>query len=127
MPQNRGTRHNPKWVGKVEYKERQKWVGTYASREDYLEAERRCLEELRAEVDNPPDRRLTTPTVLEFAGAMIHENGRITMTWPDGESCQKATGRRDSSVRRLRDGLRPFIREFHDRPIDSFSRDEAVT
>jgi integrase len=49
------------------------------------------------------------------------------MKWPDDEATQKATGRRDSSVRRLRDGLRPFLREFHDRPIDSFSRDEAVT
>ncbi len=27
----------------------------------------------------------------------------------------------------MRDGLKPFIREFHDRPIDSFTRDEAVT
>lgn len=127
MPSNRGTRHNPKWVGHAEYKGRKKWVGTHDNMEDYREAERRCLAELREEVDNPSKRRLTAPTVIEFAGATIHENGRITMTWPDGESCQKATGRRDSSVRRLRDGLRPFIREFHDRPIDSFSRDEAVT
>ncbi|HEX5309751.1 MAG TPA: hypothetical protein VFW38_11810 [Solirubrobacteraceae bacterium] len=127
MPHNRGTRHNPKWVGYADYKGRRKWVGTHDNMDDYHEAERRCLAELREEVDNPSNRRLTMPTVLEFAGATIHENGRITMTWPDGESCQKATGRRDSSVRRLRDGLRLFIREFHDRPIDSFSRDEAVT
>jgi hypothetical protein len=26
------------------------------------------------------------------------------MNWPDGESCRKATGRRESSVRHLRDG-----------------------
>jgi intergrase/recombinase len=67
------------------------------------------------------------PTVLEFAGATIHDNGRITMTWPDGESCEKETGRRESTVKRARDGLRSFIREFHDRPLDSFTRDEAVT
>jgi hypothetical protein len=93
--------------------------------EDYREAEKRCLAELREEVDNPP--RRVTPTVLEFAGAEIHENSRITMTWPDGERAHKETGRRDSTVRHLRDGLRPFIREFHDRPLDSFTRDEAVT
>ncbi len=125
MPQNRGTRHKPKWVGHAEYKGRKKWVGTHDNMEDYRKAERRCLEELQAEVDNPSLR--TVPTVLEFAGATIHDDGRITMTWPDGEFCEKATGRRDSTVRRARDGLKPFIREFHDRLIDSFTRDEAVT
>jgi integrase len=49
------------------------------------------------------------------------------MTWPEGERCQKATGRRESTVRRLREGLRPFVREFHDRPLDDFTRDEALT
>ena len=125
MPSNRGTRHKPKWVGHVEYKGRKKWVGTHDNMEDYRKAERRCLDELRAEVDNP--QRRAAPTVLEFAGATIHDADRITMTWPDGEFCEKATGRRDSTVRRARDGLKPFIREFHDRPIDSFTRDEAVT
>jgi hypothetical protein len=119
MPVNRGSRHKPKWSGFAKYKGHRKWVGTYETIEEFREAKKRCLAELREEVANPS--RRATPTVLEFAGATIHENGRITMTWPDGESCQKATGRRDSSVRRLRDGLRPFIREFHDRPIDSFS------
>lgn len=49
------------------------------------------------------------------------------MRWPDGERCQEETGRRDSTVQRLQDGLRPFLREFHDWPLDSFTRDEAVT
>ena len=66
----------------------------YESMEDYSKAEERCLAELREEVDNPT--RRATPTVLEFAGAEIHENGRIKMTWPDGERCHKETGRRDS-------------------------------
>ncbi|MGD1056208.1 MAG: tyrosine-type recombinase/integrase [Solirubrobacteraceae bacterium] len=125
MPFNRGSRHKPKWVGHVKYKGRKKWVGSHDNMEDYRKAEERCLAELREEVDNGP-RRLA-PTVAEFAGATFHENGRITMTWPDGEATQKETGRRDSSVRRLRDGLRPFLREFHDRRLDSFTRDEAVT
>jgi len=125
MPFNRGSRHKPKWVGHVKYKGHKKWVGSHDNMEDYRKAEERCLAELREEVDNGP-RRLA-PTVAEFAGATFHENGRITMTWPDGEATQKETGRRDSSVRRLRDGLRPFLREFHDRRLDSFTRDEAVT
>ncbi len=100
-------------------------VGTYNSMEEYRDAKERCLQELREEDANPS--RLGAPTVLEFAGATIHENGRITMSWPDGELAHKERGRRDSTVRRMRDGLKPFIREFHDRPIDSFTRDEAVT
>ncbi len=122
---NRGSRHKPKWAGHAEYKGRKKWVGTHASMEAYRKAEERCLAELREEVDNPTQRE--APTVLEFAGATIHENGRITMTWPDGQFAHKETGRRDSTVRRMRDGLKQFIREFHDRRIDSFTRDEAVT
>jgi integrase len=66
-------------------------------------------------------------TVLQFAGASIHDEGRITMTWPEHERTQKDTGRRPSSVGRLRDGLRPFVREFAERRLDSFDRDEALT
>jgi integrase len=125
MPHNRGTRHKPKWVGHVEYKGRQKWVGTHASMEEYREAEERCLAELREEVDHPESREV--PTVIEFAGAEIHDGGKITMTWPAGQRAQKATGRRDSSVRRMQEGLRPFIREHGERRLDSFTRDEAIT
>lgn len=103
MPSNRGTRHKPKWVGHAEYKGRKKWVGTHDNIEDYRNAERQCLEELRVEVDDPA--RCAAPTVLEFAGATIHDDDRITMTWPDGEFCEKAAGRRDSTIRRARDGL----------------------
>lgn len=126
MPRNLGTRHKPKWSGKVEYKGRQKWVGTFDNLEDYRRAKERCLEELREEVDRG-DRKRSVPTCAEFAGATFHDNGRITMTWPDGEACQKETGRRDSTVKRARDGLKQFLREFHDRPLNSFTRDEALT
>jgi integrase len=127
MPLNRGSRSKPKYCGHASYRGRKKWVGTHDNLEDFRLAKARCLEELREEVENPFGQRRAVPTVLEFARARIYENGRVTMDWPDGESCQKATGRRESSVRHLRDGLRPFVREFHDRPLDSFSRDEAVT
>lgn len=125
MPHNRGTRHKPKWVGHVAYKGRQKWVGTHPSLEEYRAAEQRCLAELRDEVDHPGQQE--APTVIKFADAVIHEDGRITMSWPDGQRAQKDTGRRGSSVRRLREGLRPFIREHGQRRLDSFTRDEAIT
>jgi integrase len=125
MPHNRGTRHKPKWVGHVKYKGRQKWVGTHASLGEYREAEQRCLAELRDEVDHPGQREV--PTVIEFADAVIHESGRITMTWPEGQRAQKDTGRRASSLRRMQEGLRPFIREHGQRRLDSFTRDEAIT
>jgi integrase len=125
MGYNRGTRHKPKWAGHAEYKGRKKWVGTFDSKEEYGEAKQRCLAELRQEVENPGKQKV--PTVLEFAGATIHEDGRITMIWPDGQRCQKAKGRKPSSVARLRDGLRQFVREHGDRPVDSFTRTEALT
>jgi integrase len=124
MPHNRGTRHKPKWVGVVSYKGHRKWVSA-PSIEAYTKAKEKTLAELREQVDNPA--RHEVPTVIEFAGAVIHEDGRITMTWPDGQRTQKETGRRDSSVRRLREGLRPLIRDFPDRRLDSFTRDEAIT
>jgi integrase len=125
MPYNRGTRHRPKWAGHVEYKGRKKWVGTHDTVEAYREAEERCLAELRREVDQAGAQKV--PTVLEFAEATIDEDtGRITMTWPDGQRCQKEKGRKRSSVERMRDGLRQFVREHGDRPLDSFTRTEAL-
>jgi integrase len=96
------------------------WVGTYETWRDAKDAELKALAQR-------PRRSGRIPTVLELAGAEIHDGGKITMTWPDGEWAQKETGRKDSSVRRLRDGLRPFVREFGDRRVDSFKRDEALT
>src|ERR1039458_6093770 len=103
MPYNRGSRHKPKWAGHAEYKGRKKWVGTFDSKEEYSEAKDRCLAELREEAANPGKQKM--PTVLEFAEATIHDDGRMTMTWPDGQRCQKETGRKPGSVARLRDGL----------------------
>lgn len=115
MPFNRGTRHKPKWVGHVKYKDQKKWVGTHSSMEEYRKAEHRCLTELREQVDNPSSSsRRKIPTVRQFADAQIHENGRITMSWPEGQHAHKESGRRDSTISRMRDGLRPFIREFGD-------------
>jgi hypothetical protein len=121
MPHNRRTRHKPKYVGLVSYMGRTKWVGTCSSIAEYRAAEQQRLAELREEVENPGKQKV--PTVLEFAEATIHEDGRITMAWPDGQRCQKA----ESSVARLRDGLRLFVREHGERPVDSFTRSEALT
>ena len=125
MPHNRGTRHKPRYVGVVSYKGHTKWVGTCSSLATYKHAEFERLSELRREVDLEEGRRV--PTVIEFAGAVIHEDGRVTMTWPDGQRAHKETGRRLCTVKRMRDGLRAFVREFGDRPIDSFTREEALT
>jgi hypothetical protein len=73
MPVNRGSRHSPKWSGFAKYKSRRKRIGTHDSMEEFREAKERCLAELREEVANPS--RRVAPTVLEFAGATIHENG----------------------------------------------------
>jgi site-specific recombinase XerD len=125
MPHNRGTRHKPRYVGLVSYEGRTKWVGTHPSVAAYRTAERQLLAELRTEVENAGRRQV--PTVLEFAGAVIHPDDRITMTWPDGQRALKETGRRTSSVKRMREALRPFIRDFGERRLDSFGRDEALT
>jgi hypothetical protein len=35
---------------------------------------------------------------MEFAGAVVYPNGRITMSWPEGQRAQKETGRRASTL-----------------------------
>jgi integrase len=126
MPHNRGTRRKPKYVGLVSYKGHTKWVGSYATVKEYKRAREERRGELRAEVDASAQPKI--PTVLEFAGATIDkETSRITMIWPAGERTRKENGRKTSSVQWMHEALRPFIREFSDRPMDSFGRDEALT
>jgi integrase len=125
MPHNRGTRRKPRYVGLVSYKGHTRWVGTHPSIAAYKQAEHGRLIELREEVDLAEGRRV--PTVMEFAGAVVYPNGRITMTWPEGQRAQKETGRRASTVRRMREGLKPLVRDFGDRELDSFKRQEALT
>lgn len=126
MPHNRGTKHKPEYVGQVGYKGRKKWVGSYSTMEEYKQAADERRAELREEVDGGA--RQKTPTVLEFAGAKIDkQTGRITMTWPAGERARKENGRKANSIQWMQEALRPFIREFPDRPMNSFGRDEALT
>jgi integrase len=125
MPNNRGTKHKPSWSGRVGYKGHKKWVGSYSTAEEYKQAKQERLAELREEVDNPG--KAEVPTVREFAGAVIKENGRIEMTWPAGERARKEQGRKAKSERWMQETLRPFILEFADRPMDSFTRNEALT
>jgi hypothetical protein len=125
MPHNRGTRRNPNFVGVASYKGQRKWVSGCATVAEYNEVIERARDELREENEKPDVGHV--PTCLEFAGAVIGENGRITMSWPDGQRCQKKTGRHKSSVERMREGLKPFLREFGERPVNSFKRDEALT
>jgi integrase len=125
MPHNRGTRRKPRYVGLVSYKGHTRWVGTHPSIASYKQAERERLIELREEVDLAQGGRV--PTVMEFAGAVIHANGRVTMSWPEGQRALKETGRRASTLRRMREGLKPLVRDFGDRQLDSFKRQEALS
>jgi integrase len=125
MPNNRGTKHKPSWSGRVSYKGHKKWVGSYDTVEEYKQAKVQRLAELREEVEHPGQKAI--PTVREFAGAVFKDNGRIEMTWPVGERARKEKGRKANSVQWMQEALRPFIREFPDRPMDSFGRDEALT
>jgi integrase len=126
MAHNRGTRRKPDWCGVVSYRGKRKWVGGCKSMSEYDKAAERVREELREQVEKPLVQR-TVPTVSQFAGAELLEDGRIAMVWPDGQRSQKAEGRTPKTVLRLREGLRPFLREFWDRPLDSFNRDDALT
>ena len=67
--------------------------GTYLSG---IEREHDRLIELREEVDLAMGRRV--PTVMEFAGAVIHENGKITM------SCRGSARRRRPGAARAPSG-----------------------
>lgn len=125
MAHNRGPRRKPDWCGVVSYKGKRKWVGGCTSMSEYNKAAEQALEQLREQVEKPIEQRM--PTVSEFAGAQRHESGRITMVWPEGQRSQKAQGRTPKTDRCLREGLRLFLREFWDRPLDSFTRDEALT
>jgi integrase len=125
MPTNRGTRHNPKYCGQASYKGHKKWVGTFKTADAYNRAYEEKLAELREEVDGKG--RRDVPTVTEFAEATIRDDGRVEMVWPEGQPALKEAGRRASSEQRMREGLRSFIREFAERRLDSFSRDEALT
>lgn len=124
-PTNRGTRRKPDFCAYVFYKGSRKWVGGCKSVDEFEGAADRALEQLREAVEGPGGRPM--PTVAEFAGATFHENGRLTMVWPDRQPSRKPEGRTPKSVKRMREGLKPFVREFRDRLLDSFSRDEALT
>ncbi len=125
MPHNRGTRRKPNWVGVASYKGKRKWVSGCASVAEWEEAVEKARAELRAKVEKPDAKPV--PTCLEFAVASTDPDGRITMTWPDGQRARKREGRRDKTVRWMREMLVPFLREYGERPLDSFSRDEALT
>ncbi len=80
--------------------------------------------ELRAKIERPDAKPI--PTCLEFAGAVIHSRGKITMSWPDGQRCQKDTGRTPKPSVACAKGSGRFCGSSGERPIDSFSRDEAL-
>lgn len=125
MPHNRGTRRKPNWVGVASYKGKRKWVSGCTNVAEYEEAVEKARAELREKIEKPDAKPV--PTCLEFAGATVEPDGRMTMTWPDGQRARKREGRREKTVRWMREMLVPFLREYGERPLDSFTRDEALT
>ncbi len=125
MPHNRGTRRKPNWAGYASYKGRRKWVSGCASVSEYEQAAAKARGELREKIERPDAKPV--PTCMEFAGASIQPDGRMTMSWPEGQRARKREGRRDKTVRWMRETLVPFLREYGERPLDSFTRDEALT
>ncbi len=125
MPHNRGTRRKPNWSGYASYKGKRKWVSGCASVAEYEQAVARARVELRERIERPDTKPV--PTCMEFAGASVQSNGRMKMTWPDGQRARKRDGRREKTVRWMREMLVPFLREYGERPLDSFTRDEALT
>ena len=125
MPHNRGTRRKPNFVGVATYKGRRKWISGCKSVAEYNEALARARAELREQLERPDAKPV--PTCLQFAGATLGPDERIKMTWPDGQRARKRTGRREKTVRWMREMLVPFLREFGGRPLDSFTRDEALS
>jgi hypothetical protein len=91
MPHNWGTRRKPNWAGYASYKGRRKWVSGCASVAEYEKELARARAELRERVKRP-----FVPTCMEFAGASIRPDGRVMMSWPEGQRARKREGRRDS-------------------------------
>jgi integrase len=115
-----------KYAGAVEYRGHQKWVGTFPSLTAWKDAARIAEKAMMAEVDG--GRESHTPTVGQFAGLTTTDAGRVVRLGDVAENWPWTHRRgicKDSTARRYEEALRPFIRRYEHRVIDSFSRQEA--
>jgi integrase len=121
-----------KYYGPVEYRGKQKWVGTFATRREWDDAADEVEAELRAAVDRERNggrvAPIVIPTVAEFAGVQVVDGGRVVprdgtnLIWPETHPRDIT---KDSSLRVNAENLRPFVRAYGERRLDSFSRPEA--
>lgn len=117
-----------KFFGPIEYRGRQRWVGTYATKDEWMEAAHAAEASLREEWGGPVSAGSSLPTVAEFLGVRVVDGGRVKPR-PNVERIWPWTHRRgitkESSARTLSENVRPFVRVYGERRFGSFGRREA--
>jgi hypothetical protein len=118
-----------KFKGGVEYRGVQRWVGTFPTAADWRRVARKVEADLIREVESGRVETARVPTVGEYAGVTVDSTTDqviprqgVTKIWP---WTHQRNVRKESTFRRGAEGLRPFIRLYEDRPLDSFTRVEA--
>jgi integrase len=112
-----------KWSGSVEHRGRQRWVGTFATRGEWMAEALRVEAELRAEAERGGSGRRRVPTVREFLA--VSEDGLPlpgARAWPWSHPRETT---KESTRRTYQENIRRFAQEHGDRRLDSFDRVEA--
>lgn len=118
-----------KYVGSVEYRSAQRWVGTFATQGEWLERAVEVEAQLRSEhARTGGNGRPPIPTVAEFAGVTVEQSGCVVPR-QDREQIWPWTHLRgitkEASARALSGDIRAFVRSHGGRAVDSFRRAEA--
>jgi len=119
-----------KYEGAVQHQGRQRWVGTFPTRRQWMTKARAVLDELSEEDDRqPPATARTGATVGEFARVRVIGDRVLPLEglgprdiWP---WTHPRRIKKESSFRAGAEALRPFIRKYGHRRFDSFTRAEA--
>lgn len=122
MPRRRRKNSNPppwlingEWRGKINFRGKQYWVGSFDEPEEWKIAAAEKLLELKRAEELGRDPRNRAMTIAEFAGAGDDK-------WPRTH----ATLRRESTIENYTYNLRWFLRNYGDRPLDGgIGRKEA--
>ncbi len=116
-----------KFVGAVEHRGAQRWVGTFATQREWSARAVAILNELREAGPGAWGAMPRPVTIGEFAGVTV-AGGRVvpregvSEIWP---WTHLRNIRKESSAQRTAEALRPFVRRFEDRELVSFTRVEA--
>jgi integrase len=104
-------RRDGKWVGAISYKGRKHWVGTFATKSDWKDAEA----ELRTKLARQAGQE--QPSTLTFSGFVVEKN------WPHNYPRKR---KKLMTFDTLAGNVRPFLRKFGDRTLtQSLTRSEA--